>query len=92
VGCAEPLRFFPRTSYTYARHRIEGLSDAEAMGKARGPWSTSWTQPGEAEGFAVQRLFGGVDPLVDVAGPLGFREVALHVFEPLLGAMRQDAP
>ena len=92
AGCVEPLRFFPRTSFAYASHRLDGNDDTEAMAKARGEWWPSWNSDGEADESAVRRLFGNGDPLGDAPHGLGFRDLALRVFEPLLGSLRGDEP
>jgi len=91
-----PLEFFPDTSlaYAYKLYRSAGDPDQAAVERqavvnASRAWEPRRLRgggeiPGERDDPAVARFFGGRRPFEESGGPLGFRELARLVFDPLL--------
>ncbi len=62
-GLLGPLRFFPATSLAFAKARGKGLSDSDAMIKARRIWQGGSFARAEADDRYYQLCFRGIDPL-----------------------------
>jgi hypothetical protein len=87
----QPLRFFPRLSYEYARTIREGKPAARALASARRGWqgsgSSDYQQVGEGEDPYLNLCFSGQD-LFDQE----FKELAATVFDPLLAHQHNQEP
>ncbi|WP_156915741.1 exodeoxyribonuclease V subunit gamma [Desulfatirhabdium butyrativorans] len=89
-GLGFPLPFFPETSLAYARAlSADGLSDDEAMRKARGAWEGSKYASGEAEEESAQMVYRTEDPFSSRQGAVArrFKQIALAVWRPFLDAV-----
>lgn len=85
-GLTMPIRFFPRSSYTYAREVVERGRDHEgALVKARDVWMGNDYVQGERQDAYYELCFRDSDP-VDPE----FAETAIEVFEPLLKQINKD--
>lgn len=76
-GCCEPLRFYPETSYAWAK---KAQARAAAMEAARRAWHSGYVQ-GEQEDPAYEIALRGHEPLDE-----WFEELAA-VFRPVLAGM-----
>jgi exonuclease V gamma subunit len=95
-GQRAPLPLFPETSYAYVedlrkRRKKNAPSaearDAAALEKALVKWDGGdyvGASPGECERPAARLVWGGALPWeIAGVGPLGFRELAVAVFDPI---------
>ena len=82
-GLSKPLPFFPNSSYRYAIEILEKQKgEPDALRAAQNRWQGSDFSRGESEDPYFKRCFGTTDPL-----DTHFRNLALEIFEPLLGHM-----
>ncbi|MFC1837421.1 exodeoxyribonuclease V subunit gamma [Thermodesulfobacteriota bacterium] len=78
-GLSEPLHFFPRTSYAFARHIDRGSSDLAAMQKAEIEWNgNSLYLPAEKNDPYNYLCFKGNDPAEAL-----FMDQAKRIFLPI---------
>src|ERR1700675_4438463 len=77
AGRRLPLRFFPKSAWTWVR---------ETESKAQGVWISDRTR-GESDDPALRIAFRGAEPRLEET----FATVARIVFEPLIRHMRSDA-
>lgn len=80
-GLEEPLRFFPQSSYEYARSVNRGQEESGAMRAAAKVWHGGHDEqpPGERDDRYYQLAFGTIDPLDD-----RFCKLARQIFGALL--------
>jgi exodeoxyribonuclease V gamma subunit len=83
-GLREPLRFFPKSAYQYARSVARGQGESSALRAAEKVWvADSFRQdnqrPAESEDVYHQLAFGNVNPLDS-----RFKHLAIEVFGPPL--------
>jgi exodeoxyribonuclease V gamma subunit len=78
-GLEQPLCFFPRSSFEYARTLRKSSSETRALSAARTAWEGSEPFPGEGMDRYYRRCFETIDPL-----GADFRELSRRVFDPLL--------
>jgi exodeoxyribonuclease V gamma subunit len=81
-GMCRPLHFFPKSSYAYAEYMKKTGNAERAMQEAGKAWIGGWNKSGESEDAAMRICFAGTDPLDDE-----FRELAMTVYDPLLGRL-----
>lgn len=84
-GLQSPLRFFPETSWAFARASGKGLSDSAAMIKARKKWQGDSFAKGEGDDRYYQLCFRNIDPL-----NLEFRGNSTAFFGPFNGEERGE--
>ncbi len=97
AGADEPLLFFPKSSWRFARTLLSGKGgerdalEEAAYGKAREEYLGNNRMPGEGNEPCCRQLFGslvpvrpGYSPYPDHAPSCGFAELALKVFAPLI--------
>jgi exodeoxyribonuclease V gamma subunit len=83
AGLIRPPRFFPDSSYEYARQLLEkNKSEKRALGAAENRWNGSDFWMGERQDPYYERCFGRMEPqtLFDPA----FQKTALDIFSPLM--------
>lgn len=92
LGCREALRFFPATSYVWAR-AASRPRDPLVLGEVRKAWSDPHGKRPEGADAAVQLVFGHTRPLDDrpPEDETSFAALADAVYGPLLDAL-EDAP
>ncbi len=83
-GLEEPLRFFPQSSYAYAKSLSDGKEESHAMRAAENVWRVDPyggedRPPAESEDRYNKLAFENMDPLDD-----RFRGLARQIFGPLL--------
>jgi exodeoxyribonuclease V gamma subunit len=86
-GLTFPLPFFPETALAYAEALAgDGVSENEAMRKARDVWEGSEYRAGESEEESVQMVYRGDDPFSNRQGAtaLKFKRIAFSVWKPFL--------
>ncbi|BBA34352.1 Exodeoxyribonuclease V subunit gamma [Methylocaldum marinum] len=93
-GLSEPLPFFPKTSYAYARYRLDpparAGSDPEtirlnALKQARSIWEGSEFQSGESVNSYYQTVYRGSNPLDE-----RFEALAVELISPILASMTKE--
>jgi exodeoxyribonuclease V gamma subunit len=86
-GLQGPLHFFPRSSWTYARHVLQkGRPEEEALDRASNIYVGDDYRRGEAKDPYYHLCFRDTDPLDDE-----FRRLALDLFGPLLSHEKELA-
>ena len=84
-GVTAPVKFFPESSFAYARKATaKAGSDTQAMRSARETWVGSRYNRGEKEDGYLKLCFGEGDPLDEE-----FVEISMRVFSPLLAHMEK---
>ncbi|HNY66417.1 MAG TPA: exodeoxyribonuclease V subunit gamma [Deltaproteobacteria bacterium] len=78
-GQAQPLPFFPETSWAYAKAVGKGGDRDEALRKAREAWEGTSNRQGESGDYAFSVCFQGRDPFDE-----RFAGLALGLFGPLM--------
>ena len=79
-GMAEPLHFFPESSFEYARRLLlKHHSKSDALNAAKNKWTGNDFVRGESQDPYLERCFGTSDPLDDE-----FEKISEQVFAPLL--------
>jgi len=80
TGLTRPLRFFPRSSYAYAKRIVtDKKPERDAMKAARREWEGDFNREGECVDTHIKLCFHEIDPLDGE-----FQRLALEIFEPLL--------
>ncbi|QWV93759.1 exodeoxyribonuclease V subunit gamma [Geomonas oryzisoli] len=79
-GMSSPLKFFPETSFEYAKNAREPKTAGKALGAAQTAWRGSERKKGDGKDEYVRRCFGEEAPLDDE-----FQALARQVWEPILG-------
>ena len=84
-----PLPLFEHASREYAVQLAQGKSERQALGSARGKFSTNapggWSDDGDAY---VSQFFPDFDSALEVVGTDGFESLARRVYLPLLQCRR----
>ncbi|MBJ6726972.1 exodeoxyribonuclease V subunit gamma [Geomesophilobacter sediminis] len=78
-GMEFPVRFFPETSYEYAKKHLDPKKSHKALTDARGKWYGSEFYPGESGDVHNHGVFGDEEPLDEE-----FMATALAIWSPLL--------
>lgn len=84
-GLRRPLRFFPESSWEYAKLRLSKEKSAEgALAKARVAWEGGGFSRGEQEDPYYRLCFREQDPIDNT-----FEEIAVEIFEPLVKHLKE---
>ena len=90
IGLIGPVRFFPDSSYAYARQLLErNQSEEQALSAAENIWNGSDFVRGERLDPYLERCFGWMEPHT-LFDPL-FKKTALDIFGPLMAHSRKFA-
>jgi len=84
-GLSEPVRFFPVTSYEYARQiLINGKSKSDALNLSDKKWNAGYNNTGESKDPYFDLCFRETDPM-----DYEFEKISLEVFDPILDCGRE---
>ncbi len=77
-GLAQPIPFFPATSYEYAQHINRGKSEEFALQKAHAVWHGNQQRRGESNDAYYAFFPGNHDPF-----SADFAELAMQIYQPI---------
>lgn len=86
-GLSAPLHLFPQASWMFASKIVGGSDPEKALTAARREWADDWKRGAESDDPYYRMAFEGQEPLDGM-----FEELALQVFQPLLGHLGMDGP
>ena len=86
-GLCTPLRFFPKSSYTYALNLAPDKDEADALEQAKNQWRPGFNSPGEKSDPYIDLCFSGLEPLDQAE----FGDAAIEIFQPMIERQTEEA-